>query len=163
MTGHAGERGQEVRLARALSAQTIHSYDAWLPVLVACTEAGVGIDWLWGHAKLIGIAGLRLLTESLSLNSDSQGGSEAPDLLDRIAYLNLLDVRLDSDGCLTVDAEKLMHDNLDIRCWVLSPEPDGQWTHGPSGTTASLGASLWAISSTYKVSPSGGRDAGGAA
>lgn len=90
-----------------------------------------------------------------------EGFWQPPDLLERVAYLKLLDVRIDSDGCLTVDAEKLMHDDLDIRYWVLSPEADGQWTHGPSGTTASLGASLWAITSTYEVSPSGGPCADG--
>ena len=80
-------------------------------------------------------------------------------LLDRVAYLKLLDVRPE-DGYLVVDAKALMVDDADIRFWVLTPEPNGDWTHGPSGVTCPLGSALWSIVSTY-ATPQNGRSSDG--
>jgi hypothetical protein len=56
---------------------------------------------------------------------------------------------LRGDGCLIVDATAIASSEHDPVKWVLVPEADGQWTHGPSGVTGSLGEVLWGIASSY--------------
>lgn len=34
---------------------------------------------------------------------------------------------------LVVDCEAIMRSENDVRYWVLTPEVDGTWSHGPSG------------------------------
>lgn len=69
--------------------------------------------------------------------------------IDRMKRLVVTLVAGDYGGCLVVDAEAIMTSENDQRLWVLMPEENGEWTHGPSGMTAPLGAALWAIACCY--------------
>lgn len=54
------------------------------------------------------------------------------------------------DGHLTVDARSLMRDDNAVRYWLLHPEPDGTWSHYPSGEVEHpLSDHLWSIAAVY--------------
>lgn len=72
------------------------------------------------------------------------------------------EVHLDEyDGSLVVDCEAIMRSENDVRYWVLWPDPDGTWSHGPSGETGHpLSELLQSIALCYsdRLNPSDGTD-----